>query len=478
MGRFVRTTALASLVLLLATATVLPRASEVLAGTPSAEPAASTAGSPGIEETAFAYVVQFYPLWFTYWQSRIVPENQLAGPERVSPIYKIVVAINVDTLYASSLVNLHEEPVVVTIPETSATYSILTLNAYGEIFHTNLVAGTPGTYLLTGPGWSGTAPAGTTQVPIPFDYSILIFRADRYSSSGENQVDEADTFRESLRLLPLSEYVTDPTGGATSIYPEFYFAEPYKRTADSLATYAPIRFLEMLQQAVGSSNTPPLSAYEQELSQRFDQLFGDGEGHLDPADELRFGAGTRRAHAAILERYHAHAGPTGWINFTNIGHWGPQVIERAAITEFIQYGNDHATAAYYHAFEDGHGIALDGSKAQEYVLHFPPGQVPEAKRFWSLTAYTPEDVELVWNLAQKYAVASYTPDLVQGADGSVTIHLSVDPPRHAPLANWLPVPAGPFNVMLRVYGPEGSVAAATYVPPGIVRTRGTLIPIR
>jgi hypothetical protein len=40
-------------------------------------------------------------------------------------------------------------------------------------------------------------------------------------------------------------------------------------------------------------------------------------------------------------------------------------------------------------------------------------------------------------------------------------------PAGVPEANWLPVPLGPFNVMLRVYGPEGSVADNTYVPPGI-----------
>jgi hypothetical protein len=34
-----------------------------------------------------------------------------------------------------------------------------------------------------------------------------------------------------------------------------------------------------------------------------------------------------------------------------------------------------------------------------------------------------------------------------------------------PEANWLPVPLGPFNIMLRVYGPEGGVADNTYVPP-------------
>jgi len=38
-----------------------------------------------------------------------------------------------------------------------------------------------------------------------------------------------------------------------------------------------------------------------------------------------------------------------------------------------------------------------------------------------------------------------------------------------PMANWLPIPPGAFNIMLRVYGPTpgGTVADNTYVPPGI-----------
>ena len=42
-------------------------------------------------------------------------------------------------------------------------------------------------------------------------------------------------------------------------------------------------------------------------------------------------------------------------------------------------------------------------------------------------------------------------------------------PMGVPVANWLPVAAGSFNVMLRVYGPEGIVAKGDYVPPGIVK---------
>lgn len=70
-------------------------------------------------------------------------------------------------------------------------------------------------------------------------------------------------------------------------------SRPSDRTADTLARYDSIRFLDMLQQAVASSNTPPLSATEQALSQRFDALFGDGG--LGPLEEAQLVAGTRKA---------------------------------------------------------------------------------------------------------------------------------------------------------------------------------------
>ena len=99
------------------------------------------------------------------------------------------------------------------------------------------------------------------------------------------------------------------------------------------------------------------------------------------------------------------------------------MVERASITELIQYGNDISAAAYYHVFQDRDGVSLNGGNRQVYVLTFAPGQIPEAKRFWSITAYTPQAIELI--------------------------------------------PNRPFNIMLRVYGPEGSVANGTHVPPAI-----------
>src|SRR5829696_4667480 len=106
--------------------------------------------------TTVAYFAQFYPLWFTYNQSRFANHNRFAGPDKVTAVYQIVVAINVDTLYASSFLELAAEPMILTLPETTATYSMLTVNAYGDIFQTGIPSGTAGIYALTGPGFTGT----------------------------------------------------------------------------------------------------------------------------------------------------------------------------------------------------------------------------------------------------------------------------------------------------------------------------------
>jgi hypothetical protein len=431
--------------------------------------------SPASRTTA-AYVVTFYPLWFTFNQGRFGTPNRLAGPDRISPLYQTVVAVNDDTLYASSFVDLTAQPVILTIPATTATYSMLTLDPYGNIFESGIQSQTPGTYALTGPEFTGTLPARVTSIAMPLNFTTLIFRADKFSPTGQDQIAQAAQFRRSLRIATLSEYLNDPSGGATEILPEFpAFAVPFKTTADELIAKDAITFLRQLQTAVAAPNTPPMTPAEQTLSDRFDRLFGSGDfgspsGHPS-AQEAHFIAGAQAAHKSIVDRYLTHRGPTHWIHFTNIGDWGDQVIERSSITEFCQYCNGISEAAYYHTFWDGQGVLLDGSDPAGYVLTFPAGELPEAERFWSLTAYTPQAIELVDNAENKYVVASYTPALQSNADGSLSVYLATELPQGVPEANWLPVPPGPFNIMLRIYGvvPDSSIANDTYVPPGIER---------
>ncbi|NEA38868.1 DUF1214 domain-containing protein, partial [Streptomyces sp. SID11385] len=61
------------------------------------------------------------------------------------------------------------------------------------------------------------------------------------------------------------------------------------------------------------------------------------------------------------------------------------------------------------------------------------------------------------------AVSDRTPGLVREPDGTLVLRLSARPP-DAGTANWVPVPAGPFRAVLRLYVPE-----AGYRVPGLVR---------
>jgi hypothetical protein len=413
--------------------------------------------------TTLNYVVQFYPLWFSYYQSLYANHNRLAGPDRISPVYQIVVAINNDTLYASTFLDVSAEPVILTIPSTVVHYSVLVLDPYGDIFETAISTQTAAVYALTGPGFVGSVPGGTTQIALPFDHMVIIFRADKFSSTGEKQKRQAEVFRRSLLMQTQSEWQKDPSGGATVILPELFFGAPFKLAADRMIARDPIRFLELLQAAVASTFAPPLTPHQQKLSDHFNQLFA-----ASGQQGTEFSDGAQAAHDSILQNYLTHTGPTNWINFTNIGNWTRhEALDRSSIAEFIQYGNDHDTAAYYHAFADGRGRPLDGTDPAGYVLKIPKDKIPQAERFWSFTAYTPETVELVRNSAHKYEIASYTPGLRFNGDGSLTLYLAVALPAGVTEANWLPIPSGPFNIMLRVYGPEGDVAAGTYIPPAI-----------
>lgn len=424
-------------------------------------------------QTAFQYLVTFYPRWFTWEQGSGGPCNHLIGPIRISPIYQAVVAINDDTLYTSAFIGAADEPVIITIPPTSDNYSVLHLDENGALepggMSGNSSETPPGVYGIVGPNWAGTLPQGITRVDVQDNYTELLFRADKFVLNGSSYVDmtrEAEKFRRKVMAQSLSDYLKNPRKGASDIEPEHDFATPIKLIADTLIATAPIEFLRQTQDAVASPATNPLSADEQNLSDTFDALFADITNHPQLA------AGAQAGHQALIDNYvNNHFMGSTWITFMDMANWDLSTFQgylnRASITEYIQYGNNHNAAAYFQTFLDTNGQPLDGS-AHNYTLTFAAGQQPEAKRFWSLTAYTPETIELIPNRADKYEVASYTPGLVTAQDGSVTILMSVTKPDGFPEANWLPVGRRPFNVLLRDYGPEGTVLDGTYVPPPVV----------
>jgi len=121
---------------------------------------------------------------------------------------------------------------------------------------------------------------------------------------------------------------------------------------------------------------------------------------------------------------------------------------------------------------DAAGDRLDGGAA--YRITFPAGELPPVDAFWSLTVYG-EDMFLVENPTDRYAIGDRTPGLTKNDDGSLTLVLAHDEAVADAAAgegepvNWLPVPAGRFVLMLRLYLPRDSVLDGSYEYPPIER---------
>ena len=63
-----------------------------------------------------------------------------------------------------------------------------------------------------------------------------------------------------------------------------------------------------------------------------------------------------------------------------------------------------------------------------YTLRFPPGGLPPVGAFWSLTAYTVEDRNLIANPIDRYSVGDDASELRMDGDGGLTLYLQPDPP--------------------------------------------------
>jgi hypothetical protein len=174
-------------------------------------------------------------------------------------------------------------------------------------------------------------------------------------------------------------------------------------------------------------------------------------------------ADRRMRHAAE----HPVALHEGWaMPPMNVGAYGTEYGVRAVVAMAGLGANLPADAVYPNAQFDADGQPLDGSK--RYVLHFPPGETPPVKAFWSITAYD-EDGYLIANELDRYALGDRDP-LKFNADGSLDLYIQAEAPAEALRANWLPIAAqGPARVTARLYWPGQPILDGAWHMPGLRR---------
>ena len=140
----------------------------------------------------------------------------------------------------------------------------------------------------------------------------------------------------------------------------------------------------------------------------------------------------------------------GWGFTTKTGIYGTDYLMRALVTAIGLGANRPQDAVYPTSQKDAEDKAYDG--ANKYVIHFPRGQLPPVRGFWSVTMYD-DKYFFVNNPLNRYSI-SPRQNLKTNPDGSTDLYIQKDTPGSDKETNWLPAPAGKFILMLRMYWPN------------------------
>ena len=154
----------------------------------------------------------------------------------------------------------------------------------------------------------------------------------------------------------------------------------------------------------------------------------------------------------------------GWsVAFKGFANPGTDYDLRALVAFLGLGANLPEDAIYPTSAVDGDGNPYNG--ANKYVMHFDKGQTPPVNAFWSLTMYSAEGY-FVANPIDRYAIGNRNP-LKYNADGSLDLYFQNVSPGKDKEANWLPAPAGAFNLLLRLYWPKEEMLKGNWTPPPV-----------
>ena len=374
-----------------------------------------------------------------------------------------VVGPNFDTLYSFLWYDVSEEPLVISLPESSGHYYLMPIiDAWTDVFASPGTRTTgPGAFAfaIVGPDWRGTLPEGVEKIQSPTSFGWL---PGRTRASSET-IAEVNAFQDQLQAVPLSQWGRPYTPPAGTVDPHIVMdpAPAQQVRAMDASTFWSL-FGELWR-----ANPP--HTFDYPMLHRMARL---GLAASQPVD---FDALPAQSVAALtsavqlgqqrIDDFWRNAGRirNGWrFDLQPLGNWGMAYLVRATVAWWAIGANFPEDALYPFGVVDDTGQRLNG--ANDYVLRFAEGQLPPVDGFWSLTMYDSQMFQVA-NPIDRFAIGDRD-DLVVDDDGSVTLYIQHESPGTDKESNWLPSPkSGGIIPILRLYGPQQAVTVGGWDPP-------------
>jgi hypothetical protein len=381
------------------------------------------------------------------------PMGQLARARAYpNAAFRDVTAPNADTLYTSGWLDLAKEPYVLSIPDAHGRYYLFPmLDAWTTVFQVpgKRTTGTgPQTYAITGPGWSGTLPAGVTEYKSPTDMVWILGRI--YCTGTPEDYAAVHEMQDKITLVPLSSYGKPYTPPPATIDSNIDMKTAVRDQVNALdvTTYFNL-MAQLMKDNPPTAEDGPMVASLAKIGIVPGQPFDITKLSPDAQNALK---GIPKDAAIKIMGHFKDVGKkeNGWTFFTKTGIYGTDYLNRAFVTAIGLGANRPQDAVYPTSEVDADGKPYSG--ANKYVMHFDKGATPPVDGFWSLTMYD-AGYFFVDNPLNRYTLSARN-KLKHNPDGSIDLYLQHENPGKARESNWLPAPADKFILMLRLYWPK------------------------
>lgn len=377
---------------------------------------------------------------------------------------------NPDLLFAQAWLNLSKEPVILKIPEIKDRYQVFQfIDAYDNDFHylgTRTTGEKGGIYAITGPDWKGQIPGTMQEIKSPTNSVLLL---SRILVKGPRDLSNVTAIENQISTSPMSVH----EGKSVSSNP------PIQSTSDNTAPVPPvisdipkvgIKIYDQISKGmIGNPLNPPNPQLVSKL-----EIIGIGPGKTPSSTEANetirnaLEGGIAQGQK-LIEARATKLGPivNGWeYGNPKTGLYGNDYLLSAATVLAINIApNVPQEASYPETTVDGDGKQLNG--ANNYVIHFEPGQTPPTNKngYWTITMYDEKD-HLVENPLNRYSINSVRNESKFNEDGSLDLYIQHTTPGIDKESNWLPSPSGNFTLMMRIYIPQENAINGQYqIPP-------------
>jgi hypothetical protein len=362
--------------------------------------------------------------------------------------------------------DLSIEPVVVSVPtiKQNRWYIVQIGDYYDQVVYN--IGGSkgaePGLFLLTGPDYHGPIPAGMKEIKVRTELAVI---ANRVFVNGDADLPAAREVQQGFQALPLS--VFQKKGLRFEIPKQYEYTRfEFKPTAPE-----PLRLFDTIgfgmktflsrSDDFGDADVAATHSIGLSVAKGF-----DWEG-LDEPTRRGLARAAVTAEAIIEDTYvNAAENVAGWRYTMGGGRAGSDYALRAAMSANLTGANVPEEILYPNTRVDDQGAPLTG--ANKYVLRFAKDQIPPVSVFWNLNMYDEKEF-FIENDFKRYSIGSTTDGLKAAPDGSITIYIQKENPGTDKQSNWLPAPAGSFNLTMRLYGAETPILDGSYRLPGVKR---------